>query len=87
MPINKGGRGKKSEYETKVIRVPLPVIGEVENMIEKFHQGFSDNDSTDSKSLDDAIAIATNILKSKKSARESIKKLLQVLYSTDNINL
>lgn len=87
MPINKGGRGKKSDYETKVIRVPLPIIVEVESVIEKFHNGSSDNDCSNSKSLDDAIAIASSILKSKKSARESIKKLLQVLYHTENINL
>jgi hypothetical protein len=90
MPINKGGRGKKADYESKVIRVPLPIIGEVENLIENFHNDLSSNTlavSTDSISLESAIEIATNILKSKKSAKESVRKLLQVLYQVDKIEL
>lgn len=88
MPINKGGRGKKADYESKVIRVPLPIIGEVENLIENFHNDLSTNTlavSTDSISLESAIEIAANILKSKKSAKESVRKLLQVLYQVDKI--
>ena len=87
MPINKGGRGKKADYESKVIRVPLPIVGEVESLIESFHNGLPSKDSSQFKSLDETILIASNILKSKKSARESIKKLLQVLYEVDNIEL
>lgn len=87
MPINKGGRGKKADYETKVIRVPLPIVSEVEKIIEDFHQGLSVNDSSEFKTLEESIVIASSILKSKKSAKESIKKLLQVLYETSNINL
>lgn len=87
MPINKGGRGKKADYETKVIRVPLPIVSEVEKIIEDFHQGLSVNDSSEFKTLEESIVIASTILKSKKSAKESIKKLLQVLYETSNINL
>lgn len=88
MPINKGGRGKKADYESKVIRVPLPIMGEVENLIENFHNDLPSNTldiSTDSISLESAIEIATNILKSKKSAKESVRKLLQVLYQVDKI--
>jgi hypothetical protein len=88
MPINKGGRGKKADYESKVIRVPLPIIGEVENLIENFHNDLSSNTlavSTDSISLESAIEIGANILKSKKSAKESVRKLLQVLYQVDKI--
>jgi hypothetical protein len=88
MPINKGGRGKKADYESKVIRVPLPIIGEVENLIENFHNDLSSNTlavSTDSISLESAIEIGANIVKSKKSAKESVRKLLQVLYQVDKI--
>lgn len=87
MPINKGGRGKKADYETKVIRVPLPIVSEVETLIECFRNDLLDKPFSDSRSLDEAIAIANHILKSKKSAKESIKKLLQVLYQVDNIQL
>lgn len=87
MPINKGGRGKKADYETKVIRVPLPIVDEVETLIQCFRDDLLDKPFSDARSLDEAIVIASNILKSKKSAKESIKKLLQVLYQVDNINL
>lgn len=87
MVTNKGGRGKKADYETKIIRVPLPVISKVENLIEDFHNDSVRNDSSEVMPLDEVIAIAQNILKSKKSAKESVKKLLQVLYTTQNINL
>jgi hypothetical protein len=87
MPINKGGRGKKADYETKVIRIPLPIVGEVEKIIDSYHKGVSVNDSTEFKTLEESIMIASTILKSKKSAKESIKKLLQVLYKSDDIDL
>lgn len=87
MPINKGGRGKKADYETKVIRIPLPIVGEVEKLIDNYHHGLSVNDSSEFKTLEESIMIASTILKSKKSAKESIKKLLQVLYDCQNINL
>ena len=88
--MNKGGRGKKADYESKVIRVPLPIVGEVETLIQNLHNDLPSNTldvSTDSISLESAIEIATNILKSKKSAKESVRKLLQVLYQVDKIEL
>lgn len=87
MPINKGGRGKKADYESKVIRVPLPIIGEVETLIQCFHDDLLDKPFSDNRSLGEAITIAQSILKSKKSAKESVRKLLQVLYQVDNIDL
>ena len=87
MPINKGGRGKKADYETKVIRVPLPIVDEVETLIQCFRDDLLDKPFSDGRSLDEAMIIASNILKSKKSAKESIRKLLQVLYAVDNIEL
>lgn len=87
MPINKGGRGKKADYESKVVRIPSPIVQEVETLIECFHNGIPSKDSSDSKSLSEAVMIASNILKSKKSAKESLRKLLQVLYEVDKIEL
>jgi DnaJ-class molecular chaperone len=33
----KGGRAKRANYDTVMIRVPIPIRGEVEKLIEKFH--------------------------------------------------
>lgn len=87
-----GGRGKKAPYETVLIRVPVPVYsvvekiaddyrrlvieGEVNNLEEK-----SDNRvETTQVKYDDALQSAKEILKKKRSAAESLSKLLQVLY-------
>lgn len=87
MPINKGGRGKKADYETKTVRVPLPVLDEVETLIQCFRDDLLDKPFSDNRSLDEAITIAKSILKSKKSAKESVRKLLQVLYQVDIVDL
>lgn len=34
---NKGGRGKKSQYSTLVMRIPSPLKAEVEKLIEEFY--------------------------------------------------
>ena len=34
----KGGRGKRANYETKTVRIPLPLLKEVENLLERFYQ-------------------------------------------------
>lgn len=33
-----GGRGKRENYSTTVIRVPLPILAEVLFLIEQFHK-------------------------------------------------
>lgn len=99
MPINKGGRGKRSPYSTKVVRIPDPLLKTVEEMVNDFYQ---DEKSTDDKSvlvnyssnqdnLDNAISHALDILSqnkvSKKSTKYCMEKLLQVLYNDDSIKL
>ena len=34
----KGGRSKRANYETVMVRVPLPIKNQVEQLIESFHQ-------------------------------------------------
>jgi hypothetical protein len=75
-----GGRGKKAGYDTKLIRVPLPVVPGVEKAIEEFRSGNSEQGIVN---YEEAIEAARKIVKSKKSASESILKLLQVIYSTE----
>ena len=35
---NKGGRGKKAPYTTEIVRVPSPIRGIIDGMIEKFRE-------------------------------------------------
>lgn len=99
MPINKGGRGKRSPYSTKVMRIPDPLLKTVEELINDFYQ---DEKSTDDKSvlgnqhkssenIEESINHALDILAqnktSKKSTKYCLEKLLQVLYNDDSIKL
>ncbi len=34
----KGGRGRRANYDTKTVRIPLPLLQEVENLLERFYQ-------------------------------------------------
>jgi hypothetical protein len=92
-----GGRGNKAPYDTVVMRVPSPLVAEFKDTIEIFYDhlnaGMLDpNEISKSmaKSLghsgmkkSDTLVKAKEILKAKKSARQSVLKLLQVIYGMD----
>lgn len=96
-----GGRGKKAPYETKIMRVPLPLVPHFESQIKEFRKisdmGISSNDSScdsysyqvgfDYPTLSNALVFCKQVLKSKQSARKSLIKLLQLLYKTDDISV
>lgn len=87
-----GGRGKKAPYETQVMRVPVPIAPQVEQFIESYRESIineeENNQEQTSKILTDitlvnyydALQRAKEIVKQKRSAAESLAKLLQVLY-------
>ena len=87
-----GGRGKKAPYETEVIRVPVPIIPQVEKIIEEYRLLAIEGEVSEFKkhpqvaasvttvSYSEAVQQARQIVKSKKSAADSLAKLLQVLY-------
>ncbi len=91
----KGGRGKQAPYKTKIMRVPLPLVNQFEEEINKFRNiviNGSDNQEdyvndnvvkldTNQISRDEAIEKAKAILKNKKGAKQSLIKLLQVIYN------
>lgn len=87
-----GGRGKKAPYETTHIRVPVEIKAEIEMLIEIYRQevlsgdGKNDLDSSESEPKSsqvnhiEASVIAKGILAHKRSARESLGKLLTAIY-------
>lgn len=85
MTDSKGGRGKKASYETTHVRIPLPIKAEVEKMSQAYRDGLLDQDDNSNKQLElgEALKIAKEILKAKKSARVSIEKLLTAIYKQD----
>jgi hypothetical protein len=82
----KGGRGYKAPYETVVMRVPKPLEEQIEKQVEDYRkqviEGVESKEPENLPSLDSAVLKAKEILKQKKGARDSVEKLLQVLYGT-----
>lgn len=91
----KGGRGLKAPYRTVVIRVPEPIANKVESLCETYRTMSLageitqddllkfDSFGTNYSSLPKVTAIeeVNKLLRSKKSKRDTILKLLQLLYS------
>lgn len=89
-----GGRGHKVPYDTVVMRVPLPLAAEFRQYINDFHNLVNAGVMSPGQATVDlqkqlgytpltssqALMEARKILRAKKSARESLLKLLQVLY-------
>lgn len=83
----KGGRGLKAPYESTHIRVPVPLKAEVEALIERYRESvLTGSDTPDQSGLytyEQAIELAHEVLKQKKSARHSLEKLLTGIYGRE----
>lgn len=87
-----GGRGVKAPYETKLVRVPIPIVPRVEQIIEDYRNLVINGEESEfvkhpelaacvtPVSYSEALQRAKEIVKSRRSASESLAKLLQVLY-------
>ena len=47
---SKGGRAKKAQYTTTVMRIPTPIKAEVESLLREFYESLSDKPVTSIKS-------------------------------------
>lgn len=89
--IPRGGRGRKTPYPTKPVRIPEPLIDRVYDLIIEFHsQGdVSDDeppvaDSSYPIPVNSAIRQAQTILRSKKgNKQQQVAKLLQLIYGVE----
>lgn len=84
----KGGRGKKADYETKVIRLPgitaMYAAKMADNARDLIEAGEDEKDLYFCcREKSQAITLAQSILKQKLNARKSLEKLLQLLYDSD----
>jgi hypothetical protein len=91
MPKPLGGRGIEAPYETTHVRVPVPIKPQVEKLIDDYRSlVLNENAKPDLykecasamtiKSYSEAVEMARQILRQKKSARESLEKMLAGLY-------
>lgn len=88
----KGGRGLTAPYETTHVRVPVPIKDQVDKLVNDYREQLLgsqngciqlDNQPHKLPNLPEAIALAKQILKGKKSASVSVSKLLTALYGVD----
>lgn len=84
MAVNKGGRGVKAPYNTTHVRVPMPIKDKVQQIIDDYKNGIS-SDVNDIMEYEQALELAREILKHKKSAKISLKNLLTGIYGKDVI--
>lgn len=80
MATPKGGRGVKAPYETTHIRLPVPLKAQVEALIADYRQSEQIEFSKQQLDLTDAVQVAQDILRQKKSAAVSLQKLLTAIY-------
>lgn len=89
-----GGRGIKAPYETTHMRIPIPLKEQIEVIVEDYKEQVTKNinlltsyqissNSNPLTSLEDAKQIAKKLVKSKKSASQSLAKLLSELYQVE----
>ena len=88
MSYSKGGRGKKAPYTSSVCRVPSPLKGIVDGLVERFHELVSNGDD---KTLEDSGELWRELIKeevnqkpvtskqglSKEEAIDEAKKILR----------
>lgn len=85
MVMPKGGRGHKAPYTTCIVRIPEDIRHLVEALSEQYRISVVEQTEFTASglpSLEEALIEAKKILAQKRSAKESIIKLLQVLYNT-----
>ena len=85
--INKGGRGKKADYETTHARIPV----ELKELVQSLSNDYKLTGKVPSLepisvpqhilTKEEAIALANRLVKSKKGAKHCLEKLLTALYS------
>lgn len=83
--LPKGGRGKKAPYETKTIRVPVPCLEVITQIVNEYHLNGNvlqiGNNSIDrNQVMLEADKILNSSIGKTKSAKQAVKKLLQVIY-------
>ena len=79
----KGGRGKRAPYETTVVRVPNPVLEQVEEICDAYRSGevlLEQKPVTDFESIREQV---DQWRKNAKVGKDKLQNLLQLIYGVD----
>jgi hypothetical protein len=80
---HKGGRGKRAPYETTVVRVPDPVLEQVEAICDAYRNG---EVLPEKKPVTDFESIREQVDQWRKTAKvgkDKLQNLLQLIYGVD----
>lgn len=92
MDKSKGGRGKKADYKTTHVRVPIPVKPVVEKIIDDYRltgivttldnpvNGFNELLESKPKITDEILSEIEKIRKAKKIGKDTIQQILDLIY-------
>ncbi len=83
MSKHKGGRGKRAPYETTVVRVPDPVLEQVEAICDAYRNG---EVLPEKKPVTDFESIREQVDQWRKTAKvgkDKLQNLLQLIYGVD----
>lgn len=97
MGFSKGGRGKQAPYTTTHVRVPDPLKAEVDNLIKSWRTLVDSGEMSPTEAtvqvckpehlacidFTEALAIAQKLMKQKKSANDSMIRLLEAIYGVE----
>lgn len=79
----KGGRGRKAPYETTVVRVPDPVLEQVEAICDAYRNGEVLSEKKPVTDFETIRAEVDEWRKQAKVGKEKLKNLLQLIYGLD----
>lgn len=95
---SKGGRGYKAPYKSKTMRIPIPLENAIDRFCDEYRlnpekftepeelilKAFHNKEPKPAMDVDEALVKVRAILRQRKSAKQSIKKLLHLLFADDN---
>ena len=96
-----GGRGHKVPYQSRTVRVPEPIIEQIQTICDTYRKAVlkghlknikeqeesKPNQSINRLTKNEAIQEAKKIIRQKKSLRISLEKFLRILYEDNKIKL
>jgi hypothetical protein len=74
-----GGRGKKAPYETQIIRVPVPIVQKIEQIISEYRSSVIDGETFQAEKHSEVLKYKEEIIEAQKHLAVLSAILLKIL--------